>query len=680
MKGSVLAATLAQQLTCANGAASQCYALALSGGNDHGAWEAGVVQGLVSRMSAAPEEAQWSVVTGVSMGAVIASNMALFDLGQEVEMSEHVVSSMLSLSNSPGPQNVYQPWSANVDPTSQTGFYNTTAEYDTLQRILGSRAIGNRKFTIGATDLTTGQLTLWDETSVLNAGGSSDVPKWASYVRASSATPGTFETVHIDGAVYSDGSISLGTDVFSAVTRCKDAGYAEQDIVVDVVTADGVALKSWDASADNTTVQLGLRGTSVGNYNSQMSDIRDACRAYPAVNWRYYVEATDLPSNGGDFNRTDMEKMVTAGQQAAASAQVGIHCDYVEGKRRSKTTPTGPAVASTTDKCYAMALSGGGDKGAWEAGVVKGLVKRLPAGEREWAVTTGISAGSIIAAGMALFDMGQEEAMGQFLVDSVLNFTNIPGPANVYKPWPHAYETLTKSGTFDTDPEYNTLFEMFTQSGQTLGNRAFTLGSTDDTTGTLTLFDETSVRNADGSLNTVKWATGVRASSAVPGAFESVDVDGVTNSDGGCVMGVNIFSAVTRCKEAGYKESDIVVDLITCSSPSLKSWNATADDTSTEIKARADALKHFDTEMVDLFDACEAYPDVNWRFFVAAGELPSNGLAFNLTQMEEMATIGQQNAAAVSEGFDCNLAQEYRSSKKMAELHNRRAHSAQFFV
>lgn len=678
MKGSVVAAAFAHHLVAADGVPAQCYALALSGGTDHGAWEAGVVQGLVNRMSAVPEERQWSIVTGISMGAVVASNMALFDLGQEVEMSEHVVNSMLSLSNTPGPQNVYQPWPASTSPSSQTGLYNTTAEFDTLQQILGSRPIGNRKFTIGATDLTTGQLTLWDEVSVLNAEGSSDVPTWASYVRASSATPGTFQTVDIEGAVYSDGSISLGTDVFSAVTRCKDAGYAEKDIVVDVVTADGVALKSWDDSSDNKTVDVGLRGASLANYNTQMKDIRDACRAYPDVNWRYYVEATTLPSNGGDFNRTMMEQMVTIGQQDAASAQIGIHCNYVESKRRSKTTPTGPAVASTADKCYAMALSGGGDKGAWEAGVVKGLVNRLPVGEREWAVATGISAGSIIASGMALFDMGDEEAMGQFLVDSVLNFTNVPAPASVYKLWHYSFQELTKSGLFDTQPEYDTLFSMFTSSGRTLGNRAFTIGATDDITGTLTLFDETSVRNADGTLNTAKWATGVRASSAVPGAFETVDVDGVTHSDGGCVMGMNIFSAVSRCKQAGFKESDIVMDVITCSSPSLKSWNASEDGTSAEIQARASTLQQFDMEMGDLSDACEAYPDLNWRFYIAAGELPSNGLTFNLTQMNEMASIGEQNAAAAPKGFQCQLAQQYRSSKKMAELHKRRAPAAQF--
>jgi len=309
-----------------------------------------------------------------------------------------------------------------------------------------------------------------------------------------------------------------------------------------------------------------------------------------------------------------------------------------------------------------------------------GLVDRLPAGEREWAVATGISAGSIIASGMALFDMGEEEAMGQFLVDSVLNFTNIPAPASVYKPWRFSFQALTKSGLYNTQPEYDTLFAMFTNSGKTLGNRAFTIGATNDVTGTLTLFDETTVRNADGTLNTTKWATGVRASSAVPGAFETVDVDGVTHSDGGCVMGNNIFSAVNRCKQAGFKESDIVMDVITCSSPSLKSWNATEDDTSAEVEARAGTLQQFNMEMGDLFDACDAYPDVNWRFYVAAGELPSNGLNFNLTQMTEMASIGERDAAAAPKGFHCKIAQQYRRSQKMAELHKRqaRAHAPQF--
>lgn len=54
-------------------------------------------------------------------------------------------------------------------------------------------------------------------------------------------------------------------------------------------------------------------------------------------------------------------------------------------------------------KCRALALSGGGTNGAWEAGVVWGLTHYGDPKDYEWEVHTGVSAGSINTAGMVGF-------------------------------------------------------------------------------------------------------------------------------------------------------------------------------------------------------------------------------------------------------------------------------------
>jgi len=51
-------------------------------------------------------------------------------------------------------------------------------------------------------------------------------------------------------------------------------------------------------------------------------------------------------------------------------------------------------------------MSGGANKGAYEAGVVYGLAHNLPASEVAWDVITGVSAGAINAAGMSVFPVG----------------------------------------------------------------------------------------------------------------------------------------------------------------------------------------------------------------------------------------------------------------------------------
>jgi predicted acylesterase/phospholipase RssA len=70
------------------------------------------------------------------------------------------------------------------------------------------------------------------------------------------------------------------------------------------------------------------------------------------------------------------------------------------------------SAANEDGKCYAITLSGGGSEGAWEAGVIWGLVNYGDPKDFEWEQVTGISAGAINTAGMVGFrpDQGIENA------------------------------------------------------------------------------------------------------------------------------------------------------------------------------------------------------------------------------------------------------------------------------
>jgi len=62
------------------------------------------------------------------------------------------------------------------------------------------------------------------------------------------------------------------------------------------------------------------------------------------------------------------------------------------------------AAAAAEDRCIALALSGGGSNGAWEAGVLWGLAHDNPNVEDfYYEVVTGVSAGAINSAGLAGF-------------------------------------------------------------------------------------------------------------------------------------------------------------------------------------------------------------------------------------------------------------------------------------
>ena len=69
-----------------------------------------------------------------------------------------------------------------------------------------------------------------------------------------------------------------------------------------------------------------------------------------------------------------------------------------------------PAVTLATglDTCTALVLSGGGSNGAWESGVLWGLLHYGEPSDFMYDVVSGVSIGSINASGLAVFAKGQE--------------------------------------------------------------------------------------------------------------------------------------------------------------------------------------------------------------------------------------------------------------------------------
>ena len=68
----------------------------------------------------------------------------------------------------------------------------------------------------------------------------------------------------------------------------------------------------------------------------------------------------------------------------------------------------GAASAAKQDICRALVLSGGGNNGAWEAGVLYGMLNNGNPADFEFDVVTGVSAGAINATGLAGWKVGQE--------------------------------------------------------------------------------------------------------------------------------------------------------------------------------------------------------------------------------------------------------------------------------
>ena len=79
--------------------------------------------------------------------------------------------------------------------------------------------------------------------------------------------------------------------------------------------------------------------------------------------------------------------------------------------------------------CYALALSGGGSFGCYEIGVVWGLLHYGNPDDYRWDVFTGISAGSMNAASMAVWPKGKEVEM----IEYISNLAKINDPSLMIK-------------------------------------------------------------------------------------------------------------------------------------------------------------------------------------------------------------------------------------------------------
>ena len=71
--------------------------------------------------------------------------------------------------------------------------------------------------------------------------------------------------------------------------------------------------------------------------------------------------------------------------------------------------------AADLDRCYGLALNGGGSRGAYQAGVVWGFINYGNPADFEWDVVTGISAGAINAAAMSVWDKTDTVNMADWL-------------------------------------------------------------------------------------------------------------------------------------------------------------------------------------------------------------------------------------------------------------------------
>jgi predicted acylesterase/phospholipase RssA len=130
----------------------RCHALVLSGGGSNGAWEAGVLYGLLHYGN--PEDYAYDVVTGVSAGAINSLLFTATEPGTELETTE-LLSDMW---NDLRTKDVYKTgWAHDAQILWKPSIYNDSPMLKFISEFLSEYKETKRRFSIGATDTNTGE-------------------------------------------------------------------------------------------------------------------------------------------------------------------------------------------------------------------------------------------------------------------------------------------------------------------------------------------------------------------------------------------------------------------------------------------------------------------------------------------------------------------------------------------
>lgn len=316
--------------------------------------------------------------------------------------------------------------------------------------------------------------------------------------------------------------------------------------------------------------------------------------------------------------------------------------------------------SSMGKKCRALVLSGGGDLGAYEASAYIELVNLLPDEESNYDVLTGVSAGSMNSAGLALFARDEGEQASDF----IFGLWNSIGVSTVFKFWPGGLleGLFYKSGLVDNTPLIDFVNEQ--TSGRKVA-RKVSYAATDTDNADYYVMDY----NVSDTLPD-DYVQAAIASSSIPAVFEHVQRDGRTLIDGGMLWNVDIPSAVRRCKEIVDDDTDIIIDIVSCfgQPPILPPTEDLDRYTALGHYRRSLEIKSF-YEMVNRVESGKfLYPKVNFRYIIS----PSEGLLsiknpipllFTKDHTNKCFAVGKkdtENAIKLGPGVYFEVVKEYR--------------------
>jgi len=267
----------------------KCRALAFSSGDESAAYQAGALSGIVASDKLTAEDYSYDSISGISGGALNAVLLSNYAKGDEAAAASKMEQFWVDAANSV----LYKDWLGGITRGLffEGGLYNSAPLEDFLTKEFQGVQM-KRALNIGIVDVLDGSykdftdknVTL-GETSVVDA------------MYASMSFPGFFPPADVFGSSFFDGSAVWDIDIFSAINKCTDMGFANEDIIVDVIMTSAANLKDVQAE-DYKSISMLFRYLEISSFYNSMDGLLRAKFAYDGVDFRYVITPSgSIPSS-----------------------------------------------------------------------------------------------------------------------------------------------------------------------------------------------------------------------------------------------------------------------------------------------------------------------------------------------------------------------------------------------
>ena len=269
-------------------------ALVLSGGGSKGAYQVGVIKKL------AEEGKTWDIITGVSVGALNACFLSMYNKNEQIIAAKEL--EHFWLQNVKKDSDSYKGWLPGFltyIPAIWKGSIYSTKPLKKL--LINNFNIDKMKTTdvdihIGVCSLNSG---LYETVN-------GNHPQILDYILASASFPIAFPPIEIGGELYTDGGVRNSVPVMEAIR----SGASEIDVIMNSPTTPATIHK--DTKDIKKLIPAALRVTDILSDEVFITDLDEACK-YHGIKLKVHAPERPFKQNSLDFSAKHVVSLIDYG-------------------------------------------------------------------------------------------------------------------------------------------------------------------------------------------------------------------------------------------------------------------------------------------------------------------------------------------------------------------------------